>query len=141
MPTVEKKMIAENNICVLATCSNHLPNSSLMQYICDDSCTRLFMLTLKGSVKQVNIAANPNVSLLIDNRTSRLNAPIQALTVYGTAGFVQEPEKIQEIVQLLVEQNGELDKIAADSQLMVIQVRAEKFLLLDGVNDKSYTEL
>ena len=134
-------MIAENNFCVLATCSNHLPNSSLMQYICNESCTQLFMLTLKGSVKQLNIAANPNVSLLIDNRAARSNAHIQALTVYGTAEFIQEAEKIKEIVQLLVEQNGELGKIAADSQLMVIRVRAEKFLLLDGVNDKSYTEL
>ncbi|CZQ99474.1 pyridoxamine 5'-phosphate oxidase [Trichococcus palustris] len=141
MPTIEKKMIAENNFCVLATCSNYLPNSSLMQYICDESCTQLFMLTLKGSVKQLNIAANPHVSLLIDNRAARSNAPIQALTVYGTAEFVQDAKKIKEIGQLLVEQNGDLGKIASDNQLMVIRVRAEKFLLLDGVNDKSYTEL
>lgn len=139
MPTVEKKMIAENNFCVLSTCSNRLPNSSLMQYLCDDSYTQLFMLTLEGSIKQLNIAANPNVSLLIDSRASRSATPIQALTVYGTAEFIQDAEKIKEIVSLLVKQNGELEKIATDSRCMVIQVHAENFLFLDGINESSYT--
>jgi len=141
MPTVEKKMIAENNFCVLSTCSNRLPNSSLMQYIYDSSCTQLFMLTLEGSVKQLNIAANPNVSLLIDSRASRSVTPIQALTVYGTAEFIQDANKIKEIVPLLVKQNGELEKIATDRRCMVIQVHAENFLFLDGINESSYTGL
>jgi len=85
-------MISENSLCVLATCSNDLPNSSLMQYICDESCTKLYMITLKGSTKYQNIAINPKVSLLIDTRDSITSTiePIKALTVYGKADIIED---------------------------------------------------
>lgn len=145
MLTIAQKMLEENNLCVLATCSNNLPNSSLMHYIyvCDDIDMNIFMLALSGSVKHKNIAANPNVSLLIDTRTDLPKAGLQvmALTVYGKAGFVQDPRKHQALVDQLVDRYKSLAKLADDSRCLVIQVRIDKMLLLDGVNDKSKTDI
>ena len=126
-------MLEENNLCVLATCSNNLPNSSLMHYIYDGIGMNIFMLTLRGSVKHNNISANPQVSLLIDTRTD-LPQPgfiVMALTVYGKAGFVQDPQRRQALVDQLVARYGSLAKLAGDSQCLVIQVKMEKMLLLD----------
>ena len=141
MLTIEQKMLEENNLCVLATCSNNLPNSSLMHYIYDSKDMNIFMLSLKGSVKHNNIAANPHVSLLIDTRAdlSKTGLPIMALTVYGKAGFVQDPQKHQKLVDQLVERYKNLAKLADDEQCQVIQVQMEKLLLLDGVSDKRTT--
>ena len=139
MLTTERKMLEENNLCVLATCDNNLPNSSLMHYIYEDNCMSIFMLTLKGSSKQANIASNPLVSILIDTRTDfqRPGLPILALTVYGKAEFVQDPQRHQALVNQMVDRFSSLVELAGDSRCLVIQVQIEKMLLLDGVSDKS----
>lgn len=143
MLTIEQKMIEENNLCVLATCSNNLPNSSLMHYIYDDNDKNIFMLALRGSVKHKNIEANPHVSLLIDTRTNVQMRKVQvmALTIYGKAGFVEDPQKQQAIVDQLVAKHKSLANLASDSQCLVIQVHMEKMMLLDGVSGKSTTNI
>jgi nitroimidazol reductase NimA-like FMN-containing flavoprotein (pyridoxamine 5'-phosphate oxidase superfamily) len=114
-----------------------------MQYICDDSRTKLFMLTLKGSLKQQSIEKNPRVSLLIDTRDhiSRKKEPIKSLTVYGKAEFIQDAQRKKELISQLVKENDNLKVLAGDSNCLVIQVSAEKFLLLDGVNKSTYMDV
>jgi nitroimidazol reductase NimA-like FMN-containing flavoprotein (pyridoxamine 5'-phosphate oxidase superfamily) len=140
--SIAKKMISQNNLCVLSTCGNGLPNSSLMQYICDDSCTKLFMLTLKGSQKQQSIEKNPRVSLLIDTRVdiTRNKEPIKSLTVYGQADFIQDAPRKKDLISQLVQKNNNLQVLAGDSNCLVIQVSAEKLLLLDGVDKSTYLD-
>ena len=139
MLTIAQKMLEGNNLCVLATCSNNLPNSSLMHYIYDGIGMNIYMLTLRGSVKHINISANPQVSLLIDTRVDypQPGISVMALTVHGKAGIIQDPQRHQTLVDQLVARNGSLAKLASDSQCLVIQVQMEKMILLDGVNDIS----
>ena len=139
MLTIAQKMLEENNLCVLATCNNNLPNSSLMHYIFDDNGMRIFMLTLKGSSKHTNIASNPMVSILIDTRTDcqRSGLPILALTVYGKAEFVQDPQRHQKLVDQMVDRFPTLLELASDNRCLVIRIQIEKMLLLDGIKDQS----
>ncbi len=139
MLTLAQKVLEENTLCVLSTCANNLPNSSLMHYIYDVSRMSIFMLTLKGSSKQTNIASNPQVSILIDTRTDaqRSGLPILALTVYGKAEFVQDPQQNQILVDQMVDRFPTLAELANDSQCLVIQIQIEKMLLLDGINKKA----
>jgi nitroimidazol reductase NimA-like FMN-containing flavoprotein (pyridoxamine 5'-phosphate oxidase superfamily) len=142
MISTAKNMISDNNLCVLSTCGDGRPNSSLMQYICDESCTKLFMLTLKGSQKQQSIEKNPRVSLLIDTRADarRNKEPIKSLTVYGQAEFVLDAPRKNELISQLVRKNNNLQVLAGDSNCLVIQVSAEKLLLLDGVDKSTYMD-
>jgi len=139
MLTIAQKMLDENKLCVLATCNNNLPNSSLMHYIYDDNNMSIFMLTLKGSSKHTNIASNPMVSILIDTRTDsqRSGQPILALTVYGKAEFVQDQQLHQKLVDQMNNRFPTLAELASDNRCLVIQMRMEKMLLLNGVNDMS----
>ena len=143
MLTIAQKMLEENNLCVLATCSNDSPNSSLMHYLYDGSSMNIFMLSLRGSVKHNNITANPQVSLLIDTRVnvSQTGMPVMALTVYGKAVFIQDPQRHQTVVDQMAGRYKSLAKLASDSRCLVIQVQMEKMLLLDGVNDKSTIDI
>ena len=101
------------------------------------------MMTLAGSVKYNNIMANPQISLLVDTRADlpQPGLPVMALTVYGKAGFVQDPQKHQELIGKLVGRYGSLAKLAGDSRCLVIQVQMERMLLLDGVSDKLMIDL
>jgi nitroimidazol reductase NimA-like FMN-containing flavoprotein (pyridoxamine 5'-phosphate oxidase superfamily) len=143
MLAIAQKMLEENNLCVLATCSNNLPNSSLMHYIYDGIGMNIIMLTLRGSTKHKNIKTNPQVSLLIDTRADLLQPglPIMALTVYGKAGIIQDPQRHKVLVDQLVDRYNSLAKLAGDSRCLVIQVQMEKMLLLDGISDKSTIDI
>jgi nitroimidazol reductase NimA-like FMN-containing flavoprotein (pyridoxamine 5'-phosphate oxidase superfamily) len=101
------------------------------------------MLTLKGSQKQQSIEKNPRVSLLIDTRAdlTRHKEPIKALTIYGQAEFIQDAPRKNELISELVQKNNNLQVLAGDSNCLVIQVSAEKLLLLDGVDKTTYMDV
>lgn len=143
MMIIARKMLEENNLCVLATCNDNFPNSSLMQYIYDDIDMNIYMLTLGGSLKHKNITANPQVSLLIDNRSdvNQIGLPIMALTVFGRATIVSDPQKQQALIEQLVAKNNRLAVLAKESLCLVIQMKIERMLLLESVNDKSSIDI
>ena len=143
MMVIARKMLKENDLCVLATCNDNLPNCSLMQYVYDDVGMNIYMLTLRGSLKHKNITANPHVSLLIDTRSDvkPVGLPVMALTAYGKAVMVADPQRHQRLVEELAAKYSSLAKIASDSRCLVIQMKIEKLLLLDGVNDKSTLDI
>jgi nitroimidazol reductase NimA-like FMN-containing flavoprotein (pyridoxamine 5'-phosphate oxidase superfamily) len=132
-----EKMILENNLCVLSTCRNNIPNSSLMNYIADENYRELYMITLKGSTKYLNIKINPMVSLLIDTRNYLLNESeeIKALTVYGKAKLIVDKNEREANIKLLTRKYNHLVHLAGKVDVCVIQVTVESFLLLNGVND------
>lgn len=138
---IARKMLKENELCVLATCNDNLPNCSLMQYVYDDIGMNIYMLTLRGSLKHKNITANPHVSLLIDTRSDvkPVRLPVMALTAYGKAVMVADPQR--RLVEELAAKFSNLAKIASDSRCLVIQMKIDKLLLLDGVNDKSTLDI
>ncbi len=135
MMTIARKILRENNLCVLATCNDNLPNCSLMQYLYDDSSMSIYMLTLSESVKYKNILANPQVSLLIDTRTDvkSMELPVMALTLYGKATTVSDPQMQQSFIDQMVNKYSNLAVLAGDNRCLVIQIHIENMLLLDGV--------
>ena len=84
------KILTETDLCVLCTSKNDVPDASLMLYICDDQCTKLYMLTLRDTDKYRNILHNPNVSVLVDTRDAAGGgtARAKALTIHGEASVV-----------------------------------------------------
>ena len=99
----------------------------------------VFMLTLKGSSKQINITSNPQVSILIDTRidSQQSGLPIKALTVYGKAEFVNNSQRHLALVDEMADKFPTLAELAGDNRCLVIQMRIEKMLLLDGIIDQS----
>lgn len=132
-----KSMVKENNFCVLSTCKDNLTNSSLMLYLSDEDGTRLYMVTLKGSMKYFNMEENPEISLLIDTREHMLEpkAQVKALTVYGRATIIRDKNRGLEIIEKLVERHPSLRALAEMEEASVVQVDVRSFLYLDGVND------
>jgi len=135
-----KKIISENKLCVLSTCYNDLPNTSLMQYICDESCSKIYTITLKGSTKYQNIEKNPRVSLLIDTRDNIKNeiGQIKSLTVYGRANVIENSEQYKNIIKKLVRKFADLAQFSENINCVVIEVSAEGLLLLESVDKSTY---
>ena len=137
-PTV-MNILENNDLCVLCTCSHNIPDASLMLYICDEKCERMYMLTLKESTKYGNIAANPKVSLLVDTREQALvpETQTQALTIHGDA-YILEPDTVSRgLIDQLVKKHGRLSNLASNDSVRVIEVVIREVLFLENV-DKGY---
>ena len=132
-----KEMVRENSFCVLSTCKDNLTNSSLMLYLSDSEGLRLYMVTLKGSMKYISMEENPEVSLLIDTRERILEGETQvkALTVYGRSTILTDEKQIFGIIEKLVKRHPSLKTLAEMKEATVIEVEVKRFLYLDGVND------
>jgi general stress protein 26 len=138
-----KEMIKENSFCVLSTCRDNLPNSSLMQYVRNEAGTEIYMLALKASSKCVNILNNPNVSLLVDTRSESAAGGdgIKALTAYGLAEIIGDEAAAQKLKERLVEINPGLAVISESPDACVIKVKIESFLMLEGVAQSRFSKI
>jgi len=136
-------MIRENNFCVLSTCRDDLPNSSLMKYICNEMVNEIYMLAIKGSNKYLNIVSNPHVSFLVDTRSeSQENeAIIQALTVYGDAAIIEDEVMSKLIKERLVETNPNLAVLANNKESCVIKVKINSMLMLNNVSESRFSKI
>lgn len=139
MNSIFTNMLLNNNLCVLSTCKNNLPNSSLMQYICDDRCSKMYILTLKESTKYKNIISNANVSLLIDTRDAdNKGAQIKAATIYGEASILDDGDFSKKIVEQLLKKHASLVNLASDINVCAVEIIIKSVLLLEGSDRSSY---
>lgn len=136
-------LINENSFCVLSTSKNNLPNSSLMLYLSEEEGKTFYMMTQRGSLKSANVVENPEVSLLIDTREKALKSPglVRALTVYGTATFINDKEEENQLLTRLTQKHPSLSAFSLLKDTCILKVTAKKFLYLNGIEDAAYYTL
>jgi len=136
-----KALVRKKDICVLATSANNKPHCSLMAYVTNEQCDEIYMVTDKRSRKFSNLRENPAASLLIDTRDEDTGPALlrgKALTVTGCFQEVDEEKK--DVVQReLLRTHPHLSELISQPDATVFSVKAESFLLLEGVT-KSYFE-
>jgi len=138
-----KKILLDNNLCVLCTCNEDSPDSSLMLYMCDDACTKMYMLTLKEGTKYSNIINNANVSLLIDtrDRIQDKGTQIQALTINGEASIVEDKDGSMKAIDKLLQKHDKLENLASNKNVCVIEISIKDVIFLESVENAHYISL
>ena len=135
-----KALVREKNMCVLATDADGKPHCSLMAYVPDETCEKLYLVTHRNTQKYKNLLHNPAVSLLIDSRDTMPRSRIQALTVQGS--FQQIDAATQaEIRKLFLEKHPHLTDFIDHSDAEIFCVKAHAFLLLNGPSDAHFQAL
>lgn len=130
------KILLDNNFCVLSTCKNDIAHSSLMQYVCDAHCTKIYMITLKDSTKYLNIVSNTNVSLLIDTRETMQDrtTQVKALTIQGVASIVDDNDTSRKLIDQIVKKHDKVLNLALNSSVCVIEILIKRILLLESAD-------
>ena len=143
MEKIAREMIKEGTLCVLSTSYEDEPNTSLMQYLTDETGKKFYMVTLESSTKFHNLTMNPRVSLLIDTRDklSSEEELIKSLIVYGKVKIIDDSETENDILNRLVRKHRNLIHISENKDCRVIEVCAEEMLLLNGVDEAKYLEV
>jgi nitroimidazol reductase NimA-like FMN-containing flavoprotein (pyridoxamine 5'-phosphate oxidase superfamily) len=136
-----KALVREKDTCVLATVHENEPHCSLMSYVTDPDCTRLYMATHRDTRKFHNLAGNPKVSLLIDTREGGEGADrnaVKALTVSGSFERLEDTAIRAAIKTQLLAQHPHLVVFLGDPGAEIFAVRISAFQLLDGITDSSF---
>jgi len=134
-------MVKQNDICVLATASDNRPHCSLMAYVADETGEKLYMATSGDSRKFANLGENPFVSLLIDTRATHPREKTKALTVSGVCETVKDLKERSAAAASLRSVHPQLGPILEDAGVEILCVKAESFLLLDGVSDALFLKI
>jgi nitroimidazol reductase NimA-like FMN-containing flavoprotein (pyridoxamine 5'-phosphate oxidase superfamily) len=138
-----KALLKDGDMCVLATCSDNRPHCSLMGYVTDPDAETLYMVTLKDSRKYRNVVENPHVSLLVDTREEIPElgrAGVKALTVHGICRPLSSDEG-HTFLDRLARRHPQLAGLTRDPNAVVLEVKVEGLLLLDGVAQAHYRNM
>lgn len=138
-----KDLLRSKAFCVLATVADDVPHCSLMAYVPDAPCRRLYMVTKRDTTKFRNLRRNPRVSLLVDTRDEpeEDERSTLALTVAGRVEPVEDPIELHQVRSALQERHPGLGPILESADTAVLYVRIESLLLLDGPNEAHFEEL
>lgn len=112
---------------VLATQDQGVLYQHLMAYSAVDDLSSIYLASFDNTQKVRNIRANPNVSLLWDNRTGNNKDHTEgfALSAHGSADIVNTGSR-PDLIEQLRNRNDSLTKLlnAEQSVLIVINIKA-----------------
>ncbi|MDF1615844.1 pyridoxamine 5'-phosphate oxidase family protein [Petrocella sp. FN5] len=127
-------ILNENNLCVLCTEYGGNPYCSLMTFTLGKDNKILYMVAIDDSKKYRNIALNPSVSILMDNRQRLGKASkneIISVTFEGSYEAVDK-EKAEEGKALLLKKHPDLHEIIQDPKCRLLSIRLKAYKLLMG---------
>lgn len=116
---------------VLATQDASSPYTSLLAFAVNEGLDRLFFVTSRLSRKYDNIAANPQVAMLIDNRTNN-SVDFQralAVTVLGEAHEIPEHEKKTPLA-LFLRRHPTLEPFCMLPSTSLMEIAVHRYILV-----------
>ncbi len=135
------RLIAEQDICVLATVSDKTPHCSLMAYVASADGRRIHMATSRSTKKYSNILRNTSVSLLIDDRAASERESASALTLTGTCAPMAEDEAKEQVRQMIIRRHPHLSKFVSHPDVDILEMEVESVLLLQGLSESYFERL
>ncbi|MFC1856485.1 pyridoxamine 5'-phosphate oxidase family protein [Thermodesulfobacteriota bacterium] len=120
---------------------NTAPHCSLMAYVADEKCREIYMATHSSTMKYQNLLHNPAVSLLIDSRESTPRQQAQALTVSGIFQPIDDKNKKERVEAQLLRRHPHLKEFTKNPDTVLICIKVQSFLLLDGLTDAHFVNL
>lgn len=118
-------------LAVLATSSDNSPYTSLVAFAATDDLTRLIFATMRTTRKYTNLSNNPNVSLLIDNRSNQAEDfhDAIAVTVVGTVTEATEIER-EQFLPLYLARHPLLKAFVLDPSCTLLMVQVKTYYLV-----------
>jgi nitroimidazol reductase NimA-like FMN-containing flavoprotein (pyridoxamine 5'-phosphate oxidase superfamily) len=127
------------DICVLTTASaDAVPHCSLMAYVFDEACRKIYMATHRSTKKYKNLHQNPAVSLLIDSRETNPRHQVQALTVTGVYRPLVIIREKEHVVTQLLERHPHLIDFIDHPDTAILGIKLHSFLLLNGIAESHF---
>lgn len=138
-----RKILTENDLCVLATVGDGDPHCSLMTYLPGENGTTIYLATDRNTTKYRNLQEHPGVSLLVDTRHRHPPGSrdrIQALTIHGICRAVADTDVETRIRNRFLQLHPQLQTVLDREGSVMLEVFIHSLLLLSGPTDSHYLE-
>ena len=125
------ELCCDQPLAVLATACESAPYASLVAIAMTADLRRLYFATPRATRKAANLAGNPRVALLLDNRSNRLTdfTRAAAATVIGTAEELRGDERASGLA-LYLEHHPHLAEFAASPGTVLFVVTVTRISLV-----------
>ncbi len=130
-----KDLIKRKDTCVLATVFDQSPHCSLMSYVPDEDCRKIYLVSHKQTKKFKNMLQNPAVSLLIDTRDEDVGSrrgQAKALTLQGVTQKIAGKGEEDSIRTIFLEKHPHLKELISHPDAEIFSVKIESCQLLEG---------
>ena len=126
-----RELCAGQPLAVLATDAGGKPYTSLVAVALTPDLRRLFFATLRATRKWANLAGNPHVSLLMDNRSNQVTdfSRAAAATVIGVAEELSGAE-LETGLAIFLPRHPHLAEFAASPGCALFRVRIASIYLV-----------
>jgi heme iron utilization protein len=126
-----KEMLNSQRLGVLATYGSKYPYATIVGFAATDDLSHILFATLRDTRKYRNMKVDPHVSILIDNRSNRVDdfSNAQALTILGIGTEILEGEE-HELISLYINRHPYLREFASDPNCAIMKVKVDKYILV-----------
>lgn len=121
---------------VLATHHQGQPYCSLMAFAASDDLTAIYLATFRATRKYANMAADPRVALLMDNRANQPGDTHEALavTVMGRAAEVAPTDR-HRVLPMFLAKHPHMADFAASPDCTVIRVTVARYSVVSSFQE------
>ncbi len=118
-------------LSVVATQMQGVPYTSLVAFAASDDLRTIFFVTSRATTKYRNLSANPNVSLLIDNRTHSVEdfSTGTAVTAVGKATEIPGNEAVA-VAKRFIGKHPHLEVFVKSPSTAICRVDVETYYLV-----------
>lgn len=126
------KLLNKQSYGVLGTNHKGHPYASLVAFTASKEGRFLFFATTRATRKYLNLAADDQVALLVDNRTGQAQALYEAaaVTAYGTATEIAAAEHA-EALQSYLARHPQLKTFVSSPTTAIFRIRVECYHLVE----------
>ena len=136
LETQVRELFRTQGLAVLSTQGEGQPYSSLVAFAATPGLDALLFATTRTTRKYSNLAAEPRVSFLIDNRSNREADFHEAMaaTAVGTAGEA-EGASLTDLRRIYLAKHPYLEDFLAAPTCALIRVRVEAYYVVERFQD------
>lgn len=126
-----ERVLSSQSIAVLGTSKDDEPYSSLVGFVVTDDLRELVFATMRQRLKYQNMAANPRVTLMIDDRDEQNHDfnETTSITIIGSAEDVKGGKR-EEYTSSLVERHPVLSDFVSFPDCAIIRVTIDKIYVV-----------
>ena len=130
-----RQLLDSRYVGVLATSKADRPYANLVAFAVPDNIFEMIFATPRQSRKYENLTANPNVSMLIDDRSNDI-ADLKGAVAATAVGTAVEAEaagsKRQRYLDVYVAKHPYLEDFVRDAGTAVFRITVEKYIMVSG---------
>jgi thioredoxin-dependent peroxiredoxin len=131
-----KQLFSEQRYSVLATEKDGGPYGNLVAFAATDDLKELIFVTSRKTRKFQNIASNPKIAILVDNRSNEV-ADLNTATAVTAIGFAREaPEsEREELREFYMGKHPNLKEFVTAKDSAVLKMKIEKYIVVSGLDN------